>query len=201
MSRRHLPFCRLDNRTIYLGIHFLLPFDTAPDPTQLFYYCHTDYILSVDLPSQTRMLQKLNLQQQQRRPLSVSTGLAIWARNRVRLVSPPTPSLPLPSRTATQAQAQTQTQARAQAQAQAQAYVQTEGRQTDRQTDACTPTPTPNHPPIPWEARPVKPPRRTQPASPGTAHDSSPGVGTEYGAQVGAVTVCGTCFLLGRAAG
>lgn len=66
MSRRHLPFCRLDNRTIYLGIHFSSPLQYCPGPypTLFIITVHTDYILSVDLPSQTCTLQKLNLQQQ-----------------------------------------------------------------------------------------------------------------------------------------
>lgn len=69
---------------------------------------------------------------------------------------------------------------------------------TDRYTTEtqCTPS-TPTCPPVTWEARPVKPPRRTQPASPGTAHDSSPGVGTQHGVQVGAVTVLWNLLPLG----
>lgn len=62
-------------------------------------------------------------------------------------------------------------------------------------------TPTHPHPhthntthPSPGRLAPLS--RRVAP-SPGTAHDSSPGVGTDYGVQVGAVTVLWNLLPLG----
>lgn len=115
MSRRHLPFCRLDNRTIYLGIHFLLPFAILPRtlPNSFIITVHTDYILSVDLPSQTCTLQKLNLQQQRTRASSLSTRLTIWAGKWGHGQSCLPPLLPLPIQSHAQTQTDRKTDGRA----------------------------------------------------------------------------------------
>ena len=145
MCRRHLPFCRLDNRTIYLGIHFLLPFVYCPGP----------YPTLLLLPHGLRPVGRPPLPdshaaeaQSPAAAKTISTGLTTWARSRARLVSPPSPSpfLPGPQHRHRDRHRHRHTD-----------------RKQDRETHAYPHPYTTGHPPIPWEARPVKTPRRTQP--------------------------------------
>lgn len=128
VSRRHLPFCRLDNRTIYLGIHFLLPFEYCPGPyPTLFIITTRTTSCRSTLPP---MSGRYTVQEAQMpgsteaRPASMSTSLTIRARTQGAMVSLASRTLPPPSR-------------------------ETHRGHTDGDG-------------IPWEARPVTPPRCTQ---------------------------------------
>lgn len=158
MSRRHLPFCRLDNRTIYLGIHLLLPLEYCPGPyPALFIITTRTTSCRSTLPPMHGRYRKLRCPAARRPDLRQCPRVSQSGPGTrgPRLASPPAPS-PLPSR-------------------------DTHRGHTDGDGSPGR----------------LAPSSRRVARRPGTAHDSSPGVGTEYGAQVGAVTVLWDLLPLG----